>query len=98
MHELIGEYTCLSRLLCTKCLMVILRHSLLAAKSATFAQIGSATQVVFDILHETKVHKSFCQTFGITQEELESTPESAATTAYGGYIIDTGLQGVSSIC
>jgi hydroxymethylpyrimidine/phosphomethylpyrimidine kinase len=98
MHELIGEFTCLSRLLCKGRLMEVLQNSLLAAKSATFAQIGSATQKVFDLLHEIKTHQSFCQTLGITQEELESAPESAATTAYGGYIIDTGVQGVSSIC
>jgi hydroxymethylpyrimidine/phosphomethylpyrimidine kinase len=77
--------------------MIFLQNSLLAAKSSTFAQIGSATKVVFDVLQEIKTHESFCQTFGITQEELESTPESTATTAYGGYMIDTGLQGVSYI-
>ncbi|XP_006458686.1 hypothetical protein AGABI2DRAFT_183659 [Agaricus bisporus var. bisporus H97] len=68
-------------------------YGLLAAKSSTYAEIGSATQKVLDILHEINTHETFCQTFGITQEELESTPESTATTAYGGYMIDTGLRG-----
>lgn len=66
----------------------------MAAKSSTYAEIGSATQKVLDILHEINTHETFCQTFGITQEELESTPESTATTAYGGYMIDTGLRGM----
>jgi hydroxymethylpyrimidine/phosphomethylpyrimidine kinase len=70
-------------------------HRLLAAKSSTFTEIDAGTQTVLDILHETNTHKAYCLSFGITQEQLESTPETAATTAYGSYLIDTGLQGAS---
>ncbi len=62
-------------------------------KAATFTEISSATQTVLNILSEVSMHKAFCHSFGITEEELESTPETTATTAYGAYIIDTGLQG-----
>jgi hydroxymethylpyrimidine/phosphomethylpyrimidine kinase len=68
-------------------------HSLLAAKSSTYEEIGDATKTILNILHEVGNHKAFCAKFGITAEDLERTPESAATTAYGAYIIDTGLQG-----
>lgn len=71
-------------------------NRLLAAKSSTFIQIGSATQTVLNILQEINTHKAFCHSFGVTQEELQSTPESTATTAYGAYIIDTGVQGTYS--
>ncbi|KXN91918.1 hypothetical protein AN958_11303 [Leucoagaricus sp. SymC.cos] len=71
-------------------------YGLLAAKSSTFPEIESATQTVLNILREINTHKSFCLSFGITQEELELTPETAATTAYGAYLLDTGLQGDST--
>ncbi|KAF5349597.1 hypothetical protein D9756_008928 [Leucocoprinus leucothites] len=68
-------------------------RALLAAKSSTFSQIESATQTVLNILREINTHNTFSLSFGITQEQLESTPETPATTAYGAYLIDTGLQG-----
>ena len=68
---------------------------LLAAKSSTFSEIGSATQTLLDILREIDTHRSFCHSFGITQGQLESTPETSATIAYGAFLIDIGLQGKS---
>ncbi|KAF8162743.1 thiamine biosynthesis protein [Crassisporium funariophilum] len=71
-------------------------YGLLAAKSTSFTTIQSSTQTILNILHEINTHKSFCATFGITDLELENTSEATATTAYGAYLIDTGLQGDSS--
>ncbi|TFK74648.1 hypothetical protein BDN72DRAFT_812561 [Pluteus cervinus] len=68
-------------------------YALLAAKSTTFSGIQDATKSVLSILHETGMHKQFCAQYGVSEEELESTPEDAATTAYGAYLIDVGLQG-----
>lgn len=48
---------------------------------------------MLDIVYESSMHKSFCAEWGITEDELENTPESPATTAYGAYLIDMGLQG-----
>lgn len=67
--------------------------SLLAAKSTSFPLIESSTTTILSILQEIGNHKAFCAKFGITEDELENTPESAATTAYGAYVLDTGLQG-----
>jgi hydroxymethylpyrimidine/phosphomethylpyrimidine kinase len=66
----------------------------LAAKSSTFATIVAATQTILNILREIGTHKALCSQFGVTVEALEATQESAATTAYGAYLIDTGLQGM----
>ena len=41
------------------------------------------------------MHRSYCALWGVTEEELNTTPESPATTAYGAFILDTGLQGKS---
>ncbi|KAJ7611751.1 Phosphomethylpyrimidine kinase-domain-containing protein [Roridomyces roridus] len=68
-------------------------YSLLAAKSPSFSRIGSATQTIGHILREIETHRAFCGEFGVSTDELESTPESAATTAYGCYLMDIGIQG-----
>ncbi|KAI6046757.1 Phosphomethylpyrimidine kinase-domain-containing protein [Pisolithus marmoratus] len=68
-------------------------HALLAAKSDNFAPILAATHIVLHIAKESSMHTSYCAQWGITKEELESTPESSTTTAYGAFLLDTGLQG-----
>ncbi|PPR02191.1 hypothetical protein CVT26_012131 [Gymnopilus dilepis] len=68
-------------------------YGLLAVKSSTFPAIHSATQTILNILHEIGNHKSYCLSFGISEDELEKNLEASATTAYGAFILDTGLQG-----
>jgi len=41
-------------------------------------------------------HASFFAQWGTSLRDLEKTPESPATTAYGAFLIDTGLQGDTS--
>ncbi|KAF9019762.1 hypothetical protein BDZ89DRAFT_1072786 [Hymenopellis radicata] len=65
-------------------------------KCTSFPAIASATQTILNVLHEIKNHTEFCAKFGITTEELTTTPESTATMAYGGYLLDIGLQGDST--
>ncbi|KAN0073795.1 Ribokinase-like protein [Tylopilus felleus] len=68
-------------------------YALLATKSHDFAPISSAVKVMLNIAAETSMHASYCAEFGVTLEELEATPESPATMAYGAYLLDVGLQG-----
>ena len=71
-------------------------HRLLAAKSTNFTAMAAAVQSIQEILHEVSTnHKEFCAKWGISDTELEGTPESTATTAYGAYIMDIGFQGDS---
>lgn len=70
--------------------------SLLATKSSTFPAIKTATDTIINVINEVNTHKSFCAQWGITEYELLSTPESPATTAYGAYLLDVGLQGSCS--
>ncbi len=67
---------------------------LLVAKSHTFEAIQPATQTILNVLNEVKMHKSFCEEWGVSKDELESTPESPATMAYGAYLLNVGLQGL----
>lgn len=40
------------------------------------------------------MHCAYCASeLGISEIELESTPESPATTAYGAFLLDVGLHG-----
>jgi len=71
-------------------------HRLVAAKSTSFTAMAIAMQSVQNVLHEISTnHRAFCTQWGITDKELEETPESTATTAYGAHIMDVGLQGDS---
>lgn len=68
-------------------------YSLLATKSSDLASIAISAQIMLYIAQETNTHEAFCASFGITAAELEATPESPATTAYGLYVLDVGLRG-----
>ncbi|OCH86195.1 hypothetical protein OBBRIDRAFT_821168 [Obba rivulosa] len=71
-------------------------YGLLAAKSSTFSSIDAATKTIINIITEVSMHRSYCAEWGIDEDELRRTPESPATTAYGAYLLDIGLQGDSS--
>ncbi|KAL5490671.1 THI20 [Sanghuangporus weigelae] len=69
-------------------------YGLLVAKSRRFADIKPATDTILNVLNEVTMHKSYCSAeLGISEVELEMTPESSATTAYGAFILDSGLRG-----
>ncbi|KZT18824.1 hypothetical protein NEOLEDRAFT_1079281 [Neolentinus lepideus HHB14362 ss-1] len=68
-------------------------YALLGAKSPSFPAIHASAQTMLNVVTEVKTHASFCAQWGVSRKELEITPESPATTAYGAFIMDTGLQG-----
>ncbi len=68
-------------------------YSLLVAKSSEYAEFAAAAETVVSIVREHKMHVLFCAQWGVDLAELESTPESAACTAYGAYIMDVGIKG-----
>ena len=63
-------------------------------KSNTLAQmrVGQAgINAMLDL--EIGMYLDFCQQWGIALEEVENTPESAATIAYSRYILDAAMSG-----
>ena len=68
---------------------------LLGAKSSTYEDISATATISLHIAHESRTHVAFCNSFGITLEQLEAEPESAALGAYVRYILDVGLEGDS---
>jgi len=68
-------------------------NGLLASKSHAYSDFAAAAETILAIVKEHKMHILFSAQWGIDLAELENTPESAACTAYGAYIMDVGLQG-----
>ncbi|KAF9533682.1 Phosphomethylpyrimidine kinase-domain-containing protein [Crepidotus variabilis] len=73
-------------------------YALLAAKSTTFPQIAAANQVVLNVIQEIGNHKELYASFTNTplaeaETELETSREEPATTAYGAFLLNMGLQG-----
>ncbi|KAG8894004.1 hypothetical protein FRC01_013223, partial [Tulasnella sp. 417] len=68
-------------------------YGLLAAKSSTFSALESCARTITHVVRETGMHAAYCQTFGVTENELLSTPESAALSGYTTYILEAGLRG-----
>ncbi|KAG9050792.1 hypothetical protein FS837_002348 [Tulasnella sp. UAMH 9824] len=68
-------------------------YGLLAAKSSTFLALESCARTIAHVVRETGMHVAYCQTFGVTENELLNTQESAALSGYTTYILEAGLRG-----
>ncbi|KAG8933739.1 hypothetical protein FRC02_011254 [Tulasnella sp. 418] len=68
-------------------------YGLLASKSTSYEDIGSAARTIHHIIQESTMHASFCALWGISEAELINTTESPALSGYASYMIDTGLRG-----
>ncbi|WWC90357.1 phosphomethylpyrimidine kinase [Kwoniella dendrophila CBS 6074] len=68
-------------------------HALGAYKADSFEDISAFTDIASHVARESQMHVAYCESFGITLEELEKTPESAPCAAYARYVIDVGTQG-----
>ncbi|KAA1477671.1 hypothetical protein DENSPDRAFT_933847 [Dentipellis sp. KUC8613] len=71
-------------------------QALLGAKSSTYDGMAAAAETMLHVVRESRMHRSFCEKWGVSAEELDSTPESAACTAYGAFVVDMGLRGDTS--
>ncbi|PWH07375.1 thiaminase II [Brachybacterium endophyticum] len=68
-------------------------NALAAFKSRSLHDIGRAAESLNSILEETALHVGLTESWGISPEELESTPEKQATVAYTRYVLDCGMAG-----
>ena len=73
-------------------LVISTSYSLIAAKSTSFDTMRSSAQTMLAVARETVSHAAFCDSFGVSFDELIGVAESPATTAYGTYLIDIGLR------
>lgn len=68
-------------------------YALAAYKSQKMDDITRASEIVLHIRREMELHLMYCAEFGITQAQIEKTPESVACTAYARYVLDIGSAG-----
>jgi thiaminase (transcriptional activator TenA) len=63
-------------------------------KSDSLAEMRRAQQFVAAILDvEIGLHIDYCRGWGLSQADLETEPEAAATVAYTRFVLDRGLAG-----
>ncbi|RDL35139.1 Ribokinase-like protein [Venustampulla echinocandica] len=65
-------------------------NGLAGYKAKKIEDMAGAAKVVAHIHHEMSLHVEYCRDFGITKEEMETTEESEACTAYTRYVLDIG--------
>ncbi|KAJ4424111.1 trifunctional hydroxymethylpyrimidine kinase/phosphomethylpyrimidine kinase/thiaminase [Gnomoniopsis sp. IMI 355080] len=65
-------------------------NALAAYKSKNMADIAAAAGIVLHIDRETNMHLRYCQSFGLSREDMEKTEEKLACTAYTRYVLDIG--------
>ncbi|KEZ45319.1 hypothetical protein SAPIO_CDS2124 [Scedosporium apiospermum] len=65
-------------------------HALAAYKATNIKTISRSNEIVGHIFHEIKLHIEYCRTFDISTDEIESTPEKQACTAYTRFLLDIG--------
>ncbi len=63
-------------------------------KSSTLAEMRKSNASVKAILdRETGLHIEFCRSWGLSEADIEATPEDDATMAYTRYVLEKGMQG-----
>lgn len=55
--------------------------------------LRQATEIVMHIMHELKLHTSYCASFNIPLAAITATEEHQACTAYTRYVLDVGQTG-----
>jgi hydroxymethylpyrimidine/phosphomethylpyrimidine kinase len=55
--------------------------------------IGDNASIVVHIAKESELHIEYCARFGVTKEEILSTPESVFNSAYTRFVLDKGATG-----
>ncbi|CEG69252.1 hypothetical protein RMATCC62417_05356 [Rhizopus microsporus] len=67
--------------------------ALASYKSKTMIDIEANAAIVLHIAKESQLHLNYCAKWGVTKEEVLSTPESVYNAAYTRYVLDKGMSG-----
>ncbi|OAA36348.1 Phosphomethylpyrimidine kinase type-1 [Beauveria brongniartii RCEF 3172] len=65
-------------------------NSLAAYKAKNIIDIQRSNEIVSHIVREMDLHINYCKGFGISEQEIQATPELQACTAYTRYVLDIG--------
>jgi hydroxymethylpyrimidine/phosphomethylpyrimidine kinase len=56
-------------------------------------EIAANAAIVVHIAKESQLHLDYCAKWGVTEEEVLSTPESVYNAAYTRFVLDKGASG-----
>jgi thiaminase len=59
-------------------------------KLSSVDDIARTADIVRYVHREMEMHKKYCASFGLSQRDIESSPEDIATTAYTRFVLDIG--------
>ncbi|OIW34117.1 hypothetical protein CONLIGDRAFT_652470 [Coniochaeta ligniaria NRRL 30616] len=65
-------------------------NALASYKAKNIRDIAAGAAIITHITREMSLHITYCQEFGVSQDEIESTEEHQACTAYTRYVLDIG--------
>ncbi|KAH6603588.1 hypothetical protein Trco_008363 [Trichoderma cornu-damae] len=65
-------------------------NALAAYKAKSIGDISRSNEIVTHILREMKLHINYCNSFGLSEPEIQATEELQACTAYTRYVLDIG--------
>ncbi|PGH27064.1 phosphomethylpyrimidine kinase [Polytolypa hystricis UAMH7299] len=65
-------------------------NALAAYKHTDMEGIAMSARIVLHIEQEMALHLDYCESFGLSKEDIESCKETQACTAYSRYILDVG--------
>ncbi|KAI8374010.1 Phosphomethylpyrimidine kinase-domain-containing protein [Choanephora cucurbitarum] len=67
--------------------------ALAAYKSNAMEAIGGNASIALHIAKESQLHLDYCARWGVTKDDVLSTPESVFNSAYSRYVLDKGQSG-----
>lgn len=62
-------------------------------KAKNFAEMNVPRKTLEILQQEVQLHLDYCKTWGLTEDEIFNTQESAACIAYTRYLLDCGIKG-----
>lgn len=68
-------------------------HAICGFKLNNLQEIAAEAEIINIIRKETSLHIKYCESWGISLEELEKTKEASANMAYTRFCIERGLSG-----
>jgi len=67
-------------------------NALAAYKSTSLAKITASAKILLHIEKEVQLHRTLCQEYGVSREEMDFGEEDLACVAYTRWVLDIGAR------
>jgi thiaminase/transcriptional activator TenA len=68
-------------------------YALALYKSSGLAEMGRMANAIAAVLAEMPLHVGLCESWGLTEADMQAAPESTALLAYSRFLLDCGQRG-----